>query len=322
MTMKIGAAALVLSAPAGAAAQDTAAPAPLFRLPPNYISRFGGTETLADSATGFGVRGFPLPFTQDIRLNLAKRPNYWEYALSTRLNDTTFAAGVFDNGAAAKAGIPRLDVNHDPWKGVQYRGLVQGNGASSRFTGGYAFTAFQDRVRVLNNVGVAYQGTAVAPYTQTEVYGNYGRSFGKVNASINSTGRVFTLPVQKEVQGSIDVTVAGNVSPVEGLTLEASHLERFTAGKITTIPDLNLARYYETNAAITYRLPVSEPNQFGVGAVRTRLTNNSDKYTYWRNDVLFRAGNLPVLIGPSVGYQWSPAGTPNQVLFGVSILGK
>ncbi|EYB68313.1 hypothetical protein DEIPH_ctg025orf0182 [Deinococcus phoenicis] len=322
--VKLSAAVLSLTAPA-AAAQSSAATAPALRLPANYFSRFGGAEVVTglDGGVTFGVRGFPLPFQQDVRLLVVKHPRYWEYGLSTRSNDTTLAAGVFDNGLNAAVGIPRLEITHDPWKGTQYSGRLQGSGYYSRFTGGYAFTAAQDRVRVLNNVGVAFQGDVAAPYSQTEIGGGYGRAFGKVNAGFGSAVRLYTFPVQKQAQGSLEFSVNANTTPVAGLTLAASHFERFVAGKVA-IPDLNLGRYQETNASITYRLPVAgEPGAFGLGAVRSRVVRYwQDDKTDLYNDVLFRVKALPSLVGASVGYEWTRDGKDNKWLFSLVFLPK
>ncbi|MFC5848950.1 hypothetical protein [Deinococcus petrolearius] len=305
------------------ASAQSAAPNFGVRVPTDYLSRLASIDPLLESSIGYGVRGFPLPFTQDVRVSLAKRPNYWEYAVSTRYRDTLFAAGVFDNGSTATAGIPRLEITRDPFKGFQYSGRLQGNGAYSRFTAGYAFTVAGDRVRILNNAGVAFQGDVTAPYTQTEASGNYGKSFGPLNVNFGTTARLFTFPVQGQLQGSVDLSVGANVSPARGLTLEASQLERFAAGSVA-IPDLNLVRYRQTDAAITYRLPAPVgPSAFSVGGVRTRVTRDwTYDYTYLRNDLLFRSDALPVLVGPSVGYQWGPSAATTTWLLGVSFLSK
>ncbi len=320
--------ALALSPSALAAAQP-GPPAPGgLRLPANYLSRFSTTELLASNEVGFGVRYFPLPLAQDIRVSLAKQPNYWEYNVSTRAKDTLFAVGVFDNGATATAGIPRLEVTHDPFKGVQYSARLQGNTAYSRFTGGYAFTVAGDRVRVLNNVGVAYdyQGgdrEVVAPYTQTEVGGGYGRSFGRLNTSFGTTARAFTFPVQRQAQGSVDLSVGANITPVTGLTFDGSHLERFAVGTVP-VDDLNFARYQESNFGVTYRLPVAQtPPAFTLGAVRTRVTRKwTDDYTAVRGDLLFRVEALPVLVGPSIGYEWPRDRMTSRWLLSLSFLPK
>ncbi|WP_245872935.1 hypothetical protein [Deinococcus planocerae] len=325
--LKAGAVALALSPSAVAAAQPGPPAFGGFHLPANYLSRFSTTELLASNEVGFGVRYFPLPLSQDIRVTLARQPQYWEYNVSTRLSETTFAVGVFNNGSAAASGIPRLEVTHDPFKGVQFSGLLQGNTAYSRFTGGYAFTVAADRVRVLNNVGVAYDSQGdrevVAPYTQTQVGGGNGRSLGRLNTYFSSTARVFTFPVQRQAQGSIDLYAAANITPTTGLTFDGSHLERFAVGKVP-VDDLNFARYQESNFSVTYRLPAARtPPAFTLGAVRTRVTRDwTSDYTYLRNDVLFRVEALPTLIGPSIGYQWSPEGTPNRWLISLSFLPK
>ncbi|WP_051935370.1 hypothetical protein [Deinococcus sp. YIM 77859] len=307
---------LALSLAATAAAQTS--PPPSLRLPANYGPRLGGTELVVglDGGVSFGVRAFPLPVQPDVRLVLVRHPRYWEYGVYTRLDDTSLAAGVFDNGLNAARGIPRLEVRHDPWRGVQYTGLLQGSGYHSRFSAGYALTTLRDRVRVLNNVGVAYQGEVAAPYTQSEVGGGYERTLGKVNVGLASTARLYTFPVQKQAQGSVDFSVRASVTPAAGLTVSASHFERFVAGRVA-IPDFGLGRYQETNASVTYRLPVRDTaSVFGVGAVRSRVTHywQEDRTDLW-NDVLFRVQALPSLVGAGIGYEWTRDGQSNKWLF-------
>ncbi|MFC0618848.1 hypothetical protein ACFFF0_12765 [Deinococcus budaensis] len=305
---------LLLSALAAstAAAQST----PSLKLPANYLSRFGSTELVVSTESGYGVRYFPLMFDQDIRISLVKAPTYWDYNISTRTNDTTLAAGVFYNK-------PRLEITRDPSKGVQYSGLLQGRGAYSKVSGGYAFTVSKDRVRVLNNVGVAITPTVAAPYTQSEVSGGYGKSFGKLNTYVGSTARLYTFPVQKQLQGSFDAVAVANISPVKGLTLDASHFERFVGGQVA-VPDFGLGRYQESNVGVTYRLPgAGAASGFGVGAVRSRLTHTwQNDYTYLRGDLLLNVGFIPSLFGPSVGYQWSPTGKDNKWLISLVTLPK
>lgn len=309
---RLAGAALLLSASAAAQTSSVLG----LRLPPNYLSRFGSTELVLSSEAGYGVRYFPLMSPLDIRLTLVKAPTYWDYSVSTRLNDTTLAAGTFYN-------VPRLEVTRDPYKGFQYSGFFQGKDQYSRVSGGYAFTVAQDRVRVLNNVGVAIAPTLAAVYTQSEVGGGYGKAFGKVNTYFGSTARLYTFPMQKQMQGSFDAVAVASVSPLSGLTLDASHFERFVGGKVA-VPAFGLGRYQESNASVTYRLPVgATPPAFTVGAVRSRLTRTwQNDYTYLRNDVLFRLDALPSLVGPSIGYQWSPKGDDNKWVFSLVTLPK
>lgn len=271
--------------------------------PPDYFSRFGSIEVLASSTSGFGVRAFPLPTPLDLRVSLAKRPNYWEYALSTRQKDTTFLIGVLDNGDTATAGRPRLEITHDPWKGFQFSGVAQGPGFHSRASVGYATLLANDRVRFVNDIGVAFQNEVVAPYTHSEIGGGYSQPISnKVNAGIQVTGRLYTFPTHQKYQGSVDITPSIEVRPTPQLTLQASHMERFVNGQVA-IPDLNLTRYQETNASLSYRLGGTA--DFSVGMLRTRVKEAwREKQTYLYNDVLFRVAALPVLVGPSIGYQW------------------
>ncbi|WP_019585322.1 hypothetical protein [Deinococcus apachensis] len=325
--LKCGAAALTLTGPAVATAQTAGTQTnavPALRLPANYFPRFGDTEVVAglDGGVSFGVRAFPLPFKQDVRLVLARHPQYWEYGVSTRINDTSLVVGVFDNGLGAAAGIPRLEITYNPYRGLQYSGLLQGNGAYSRFAGGYAFTVFQDRVRVVNNAGVAFQGDVAATYTQTEVGAGYGKMFGKINTSFGVNARLYTFPIQREAQGSLDVSLNANTALAPGLTLVASHFERLVAGHVA-IPALNHGRSQETNASLTYRLPMgATPPAFTVGALRTRVTRVwTGNVTTVYGDLLLRAEALPSLFGPSIGYQWAADGT-GKWLFSLTFMGK
>ncbi|MCP2015733.1 hypothetical protein L1280_002909 [Deinococcus sp. HSC-46F16] len=275
-----------------------------FQIPPNYLSRFASTELVISTEAGYGVRAFPLLMSQDIRVSVVKAPTYWDYNVSTRVNDTTLAAGVFYN-------VPRLEVTHDPSKGLQYGGLLQGGGNLTKFSAGYAHLLWENRARLLGNVGVAFVGGDGVPYAQTEASAGYGRSFGKLNTYVGSTARLFAFPVQQEAQGSVDAVVVLNTTPLPGLTLDATHFERFVTGEVA-VPAFGLGRYNETNAGVTYRLPGDSAlggGAFGVGAVRTRLSHvwQSDVTTL-RGDLLLRLSVLPSLVGPSVGYQWTPDG--------------
>ena len=177
-----------------------------FNLPPDYLNRFGGAEPVVSSTDGYGVRGLPLPTPLDLRVSLVKAPTYWDGGLSLRASDTTFRVGRFYN-------VPTLEITHDPYKGAQFSGVVRGEGGLSVFSGGYASTSWQDRVRVLNNVGVAFKGEVTAPYTRSEVSVGYGQPFGAFNTYVAATARAYTFPLQREVQGSVDFYASASVSP-------------------------------------------------------------------------------------------------------------
>lgn len=325
--MATAAALTTLALSVQAAAQTTGG----LRLPPNYLSRFSSTELAATNDSGYGVRYFPLPIEPDLRLSILKAKDYWEYNISTRQKDTTFAFGVFNNGYTAAAGIPKFEITHDPYKGVQYSGVVQhlfgilpvkSYDPYSKFTVGYAFAVWNDRIRILNNVGVGYKTITddaapyainkeiVAPFTQTEAAGGYSKPVtDKINVGIYTTARLFTFPMQGQYQASIDLSPSINVQVTPQFSVSASQLERFAVGSVP-ISDLNYARYQESYATLTYRLPKDSP----VGMLRSRLTKNwvgDSGNTYLRNDVLFNVPQIPVLVGPSVGYQWG--GTSSAV---------
>lgn len=298
-----------------AAAQTT--PDLGIKLPPNYFSRFGMTSLVASNAygvNGFGVRYFPLPLPADLRLSVVKRPLYWEYALYTRQNDTTFQAGVFDNGDAAKNGIMKVELDHNPRAGLQYAALIQDIDQPtrvhvSRFSVGYANLFLNNRVRLLNNVGIAFQKEVVAPYTYSVLSGGYTQKVNTyVSLGVNAAGILYTFPAQKEYQASVDVTPNIQLRPTPELTLNARHLERFVTSTSPTppIPDFNLDRYQQTDASVDYRLPFK--TDFSVNMLRTRVTRDwTNNRTYLYNDILFRVNALPVIVGPTVGYQWWPA---------------
>lgn len=286
-----------------------------FNLPPDYLNRFGGAEPVVSSTDGYGVRGFPLPTPLDLRVSLVKAPTYWDGGLSLRASDTTFRVGRFYN-------VPTLEITHDPYKGAQFSGVVRGEGGLSVFSGGYASTSWQDRVRVLNNVGVAFKGEVTAPYTRSEVSVGYGQPFGAFNTYVAATARAYTFPLQREVQGSVDFYASASVSPVKGLLLSASHFERFVAGT-SAVPDFALGRYQESNLNATYRLDSAWPvPEFGLGAVRARSARNwTNDYTYVYGDVFLRTSLLPTMFGPSVGYRVDPGGKTGLWLFSLVTLG-
>lgn len=297
------------------------AQAPLLRLPNNYMSRFGSSEVAYTTATGYGVRYIPLPTDPDIRLSVVKQANYWEINAGSRVNDTTLAGGVYFNGYGAAAGIPRMEYTHNPDLGVQYSALVQGSGLHSHLSGGYAVRVLGNRVRVLGTAGIATQADVVAPYTQAEVAGSVDRTFGKVNASAGATVRTSLFPAQGQALGNVDLYVAASSSPLPGLSLAASHFERFVVGSVP-LPDFGMGRYEESSAWALYRWPATG-HLISLGGVRGRAGRNwiSGYTTVWA-DVLLDVRGLPNLMGPGVGYQFGPDGKDSRWLVTLVTLGR
>ncbi|UQN05762.1 hypothetical protein [Deinococcus sp. QL22] len=328
---KIGFAGLALTAVMPAQAQS-AAPEPFrFQFPAGYVGRLGGIEGVLDfgadidKVNAFGVRSFPLPTLQDVRVALVKHNKYWEYNISTRIKDTTLLAGIVNNGDSP-AGIAKVEVTHDPFKGIQYGASIQGyqgNPYIARFNVGYASTVWQDRIRILNTVGIGAEPSNFVPYTFSQVNGGYGEPIGQqFNWRVDSTARLYTFPLNDKAQWSVDISPSLEYRPGAGVTLNLSHLERFAGGEVA-LPSLNLGRYEESNATITYRIPGTP--EFGLGALRVRGTRNwTSDYTYLRNDVLLNIKALPFLIGPSIGYQWGPAkdGSTSQMLYALVVMSK
>ncbi|WP_041227009.1 hypothetical protein [Deinococcus deserti] len=285
-------------------------------LPPDYFSRFGGLQPVISNTEGYGVRYFPLPFRQDIRLSVVKAPTYVDVGVTARSNDTSFAIGRFYNTMT-------FEITRNPYKGVQFGGVVRDNGGLSNFSGGYAFTVLNDRVRILNNVGVAYKGDKAAPYTQSEVSAGYGKAFGKFNTYVAATGRYYLFPMQQQGQASVDLYAAVNVSPVRGLSLDASHFESFTSGTVA-IPDFGRGRYEGSTLSATYRLSSGWPSSvLGFGAVRTRVSRDwTNDYTYVHGDLFLRTDVLPAMVGPSIGYRFGPGNAEGAWLLSLVALPK
>ncbi|GAA0507496.1 hypothetical protein [Deinococcus depolymerans] len=285
--------------PGSVAAAQTAAPAAPastgLRLPPDYLSRFGSTQVVASSTDGFGVRYLPLPLDRDVRFTLLKTPTSWDYGLTGQFGSLSAALGRFYN-------VPRAELTSAPGSGLQWSALVQGGAPHSHFTVGYATRVWDGRVRFLNNVGVAQQGGVTATYTQSEASGGYGRTYGKVNTGLYATVRVYAFPTQGKAQGSADVTAVVGVPLAAGLTLDASHFERFVVGE-SAIGDFGLGRAESSSVSLTYRPPPA--GGFGLGAVRVRASRDwLGKSSTADADVAFRIDGVPALIGGSVGYEW------------------
>ncbi|WP_230271474.1 MULTISPECIES: hypothetical protein [unclassified Deinococcus] len=287
------------SLPGAVASAQTATPAAPpstgFKLPSDYLNRFGSAQFVASTTDGFGVRYLPLPLDRDVRFTLLKAPTYWDYGLTAQFGSLSAALGRFYN-------VPKAELTSAPGSGLQWSALVQGGASHSHATVGYATQVWEGRVRFLNNVGVAQQGDVTAAYTQTEVSGGYSRAYGKVNTGLYSTVRMYAFPTQGKAQGSADVTAVIGVPLAAGLNLDASHFERFAVGQ-TAIGDFGFGRAQSSNASLTYRLPPAEG--FGLGAVRVRATRDwLGKSATADADVAFRIDGLPALMGGSVGYEW------------------
>lgn len=275
-------------------------------LPENYVGRFASTELLASSYDGFGVRYFPLPLEQDIRVSLAKRPKYWEYNVTTRYKATTFGAGIFDNGPVADKGIPRLEATHDPDTGWQYGARWQQPPHLSRASVGYATRILDGRFRVLNNVGWAYKGEETSTlFTETLVFGVYSKAVSpQVTPRLTVAGRLYSFPLLSKAEASVDLVPGVSLTPAPNLNIDISHLERFAPKDVPPVPDFNFDAYRESYLSASYRIQ-GDPN-FSVGLLRGNLVKNwvgDGGATTVKGEVLFRTSILPSLVGPSVSYR-------------------
>lgn len=298
-------------------------------LPDGYLGRFSSIEAVVSNTDGYGVRYLPLPLDPDIRITLLKTPTYWDYGLTANYAGISMGAGVFYN-------VGKVYAQHDPWTGWQWGvytelpDLLRPNSGTAPFSKAYVGYAFaQDAARVMSNFGVAALKTPrngdtwiVGPYWQ--VVGSYDK--GKdldpsVNVGINVTGRFYAYPLQGQAQGSLDITPRLQLRPLPGFTVDVSHLERFVQGEVQ-MGD-SYARYQESNATLTYRLKYATDPAFNLGALRARVTRNwTGDYTYVRGDVFFRSNALPVMVGPSIGYQFGPNGADSYFLWSLVTLWK
>ncbi|GHF71082.1 hypothetical protein [Deinococcus ficus] len=330
-----------------------------FHLPSNYLSRFNQVGLVVSTEAGYGIRYFPLPIEPDLRFSLVRHQNFWEYNLNTWANDTYFGIGMFNWYEAAPVGIPKVELTYTPWKGLQFSGMVQDFGGLlpyttyapfSKFSGGYAFTVWDGRIRVLNNVGLGFKSyttkndatgqyevtrAVAAPFTQTEASGGYSQALNKqVDVRLNAAARLFTYPLQQRAEASVDLSPGISVRPFPGFSIDVSHFARYSMSPTDglPLPDLgqcsyridgsDFCQYQSSNLTASYRFQNGNP-EFGPGMLRTTLDRNwIGDYTYLRGEILFNFRVLPVLVGPSIGYQFGPNGTDSRWLFSLTSAGK
>jgi len=303
-------------------------------LPAGYGERFGSLQAYADAINGYGVRYFPLPFKADARLTYISHPLYKEYGVSVRYDDTTYAAGRYQNDAAGVTqGIAHLEITHNPYTGLQYGALYQDSGASSRFTAGYAVTA--GPLRYYSELGYAFQGKTDTPYAHFEVSGGKSVTDGPFTYGVAATVRSYLFP--ETSQESVDLSASVTVRPTDYLNFTVSQFERFFVGE-SPIPDLAVGRYTRTNIDVVL-LPKVKVGPFSLRSteyhrqtslLRTETEVNTIASTFRtelasafvvdltphydfvasesgvRGDLFFRTDALPVLVGPSFDYIWSP----------------
>lgn len=291
-----------------------------------YLTRLGSASIVASSTDGFGVRNFPLPTGEDIRFTVVRNTvyNYWDYGVTGQFKNLKAAAGVFYS-------IPTAELTYDQRDGMVGSVLIQdrnyaGLDYHSHLYAGYSFTTDRNRVRILNVVGVAEQEDSkkrdvVAPYLRSEMTTAYSAKFGVFNARLSTVGRLYAYPEQGAAQLSADVTPGVSVAPVPGLLLDASHLSRMVTGT-SPIRDFNLVDLQQSTLIATYRLPVGKtPPAVMLGGLRGRLVRNwTNDYTYAYGDVFIRLDALPVMLGPSIGYQWTPGGKTDKWVFSLVTL--
>lgn len=291
-------------------ASAQAEPGPRFGVPTDYFSRFGGAAPIFEvndknDLTRVGLSGVPLPTAYDLRFTVAKRPTTWDYSLSTRMNDTTYLIGIEND-------VRRLEVTHNPYTGPQFTGLLREKGVSE-LSGGYAQTALDGKVYILNKAGLAASGDIFTPFSYSQVGATFTEQVGKVNFRVSPIARLNLYPVEQAAHSSAEVTVAATTALTPQLLLEASHIERFAAGK-SVIPEYGFGRVQETNLYATYRLPYTTDPAFTVGAVRGGYTHNwQTDWNYFKGDLLLRSSAIPVMFGPRAEYRMAPDGTSSWV---------
>lgn len=319
-TLALGAAALL--------GLGSVADAQSLNLSRTYLTRLGSVSVVASSTEGFGVRNFPLPTGEDIRFTVVRNTqyDYWDYGLTGQFKNLRAAAGVFSS-------VPKAELTYDQRDGMVGSVLIQGRNYAglayhSHLYAGYSFTTDSNRVRILNVVGVAEQEVSrkgekyvLAPYLRSEMTTSHSAKFGVFNARLSTLGRLYAYPDQGTAQLSADVTPGVSVAPVPGLLLDASHLSRMVTGT-SPIRDFNLVNLQQSTLIATYRLPVGKtPPAVMLGGLRGRLVRNwTNDYTYAYGDVFIRLDALPVMLGPSIGYQWTPGGRTDKWVFSLVTL--
>ena len=345
---------LSFSLPGLAAAQTAPAPAPpeptfattlLNLIPADYFSRFASTTGFADSVSGYGIRGLPLPFKEDVRFTYVSHPAYQEYAASLRAFDTTFLAGRLENpDAGATQGVGHLEVTHNPYTGLQYGALLQDQGRSSRFTLGGAWAS--GPLRALAEAGYAVQGTVSAPYLHLEESaGGALYNQGPFTVSLYGTARSYFFT--DAAQLSADLYAIFTVRPAPYSSVSFSQFERFAVGS-SPVPDLAVGRYNRSNldVVVAPRLALlgplswrdvqyhlqhawqSDTNDLNLLSATLRadlapalvldLTPHQDfvaSESGVRADLYYRSDAFPVLFGPSLDYLWK--GNTSRWVFSV-----
>ena len=303
--------------------------------PSDYASRFGSLQAFADTTSGYGVRGFPLPFKIDARLTYIAHPKYQEYGVSARYLDTTYAAGSYQNDAAgATQGLLHLEATHNPYVGWQYGGVYQEAGLS-KLSAGYAVV--DGPLRLYTEAGYAFQDTTNSPFLHAEVSGGKSVTDGPFTVGAYATGRSYVFP--QAAQFSVDLSASVTIRPTDYSSFTLSQFERFAIGE-SAIPALAVGRYTQTNldavltpnaragifslrrveyhyqrsflaatdavngVSLTVRTDVAPAVVFDVTPHHDFVAGE----TGLRGDLYYRTDLLPVLVGPSVDYIWSPTG--------------
>lgn len=161
----------------------SAAHAQTFSLPADYWNRFGSIEGAFDStASKYGVRYFPLPIKYDLRVIFVSHANYEEYGLYTRYKDTDFKIGNLDGG---QKGIRTLEMNHNPWQGIQFHSKFQWSSVKGEYFANYVEAGYAKalpikqvpglNVRLFGALGYGALGVGNSPYTHVEVWA--GKNF-------------------------------------------------------------------------------------------------------------------------------------------------
>ncbi|WP_189088261.1 hypothetical protein [Deinococcus ruber] len=307
-------------------------------IPSDYFGRFGSTTAFADSSSGYGIRGLPLPLKADARFTFISHPNYLEYAASLREGDTSYVAGRLQNDdGGATQGVGHLEVTHNPYTGLQYGALLQDQGRSSRFTVGYAWAG--GPVHALAEAGYAVQGATNAAYLHFEESAG-AQLVNNPAFSVSVAGTVRSYVFTDTTQLSTDLSASFTVRPTDFSSVTVSQLERFAVGS-NPIPDLNLARYDRSNIDVlvapklafgplswrdvqyhyqrSWQASTDDVNSLSAtlradlaAPVVLDLTPHRDwvanEYGV-RADLFYRSAAFPVLFGPSLDYLWTGVGS-------------
>lgn len=220
--------------------------AEVFSVPSDYWNRFGSIEGAFDSsASKYGVRYFPLPLKYDLRVIFVSHPKYNEYGLYTRYKDTDIKVGNLEGGAE---GIKTIEVNHNPWQGIQFHTLLQWSDVEGEHFSNYAEAGYAKafsiksvpglNIRLFGALGYAGNNKDSQPYSHLELFAGKGfpsiikneATHTNINFDINSTLRNYYFFTDSKFFTTLEINANANGQIADRLDGYIRHFERYDFG--------------------------------------------------------------------------------------------